>query len=226
MNDTDTPQKPLTRRRVVQLAGATVTAPTFVNVATADTASGNVELETTATAPTDTTIEITVYEDTSGDGSADRQQSKTISDGTTTTEYDLLESTTAQGDTLWLEVALSTSDDAVTPSLDTATLTLPETTSTPQPTPDPIDSPDNPQTLGQIWDNPNAIFAASVLGIAGVGLWSKSLAFAAWAGFVAFIHLAITTDGFGLMEQIAYATLVLVFVGFAFKFYREELGGE
>lgn len=219
-----------TRRRVIQAAvGAattTVIAPEFIDVASADTASGNVELETTATVPADTSIEITIYEDTSGDGTADRQQTNEIPDGTTTTEYDLLESTTAQGDVLWLEVALSTSDDTTTPSLDSATITLPATSTTPEPTQEPAEeAPQESLGIFEMWQDYRVFVAALTLSYAGIGLWSKSLTIAAWSGYIAFLYVSFTA-GSVLFENIALATLVLVFLGFAFKLVRLEFEGE
>lgn len=216
-----------TRRNVIKRAGTTVVTAaglaSVVDVAAADTDSGHVELTTTATVPQSTSISITVLEDTSGDGTADRQQTKTISDGTATTEFGELRSITTEGHTLWLEVGLSTADDSVTPSLDSATLTLPETFSEPQPPSEPI--ADEPQTIDQVWQNYRAFVAMTVIFFAGVGLWSRSLTLAAWAGYVAFLHIALTS-GTPLFENIAYVTLVLVFLGFAFKLTRLEFEGE
>lgn len=229
MSQSDTAEKRMSRRTVVRTAGVAVTAPAFVNVVTADTDSGQVELETTATVPADTTVEITVFEDTSGDGTADRQQSAEIPDGTTTTEYDLLQSTTAQGDELWLELSLSTNDDEVTPSVDSATLTLPETSETPTPGDGddgtPIPPPDEPQSVWEIWQNYQAFVAFIVLSYTVIGAWSKSLAVGAFSGYMAFLYLALTS-GSALFENIAYVTLILVFLGFAFKLIRLEFEGE
>lgn len=218
-----------TRRDVLRKAGTTVVVAgglsSVVDVAAADTASGYVELTTTATVPTNTTLDITIYESTDGDSTADRQQTKSIPDGTTTTQYDLLESSTAQGDILWLELSLSTSDDTTTPELDSAKIALPETTNSSDGggTSEPVEK--DPQTIGQLWNNYRAWVAATVIFFSGVGLWSRSLTLAAWAGYVAFLHIAFTT-GTTLFQNIAYATLVLVFLGFAFKLTRLEFEGE
>lgn len=225
MADTDT-QNPVTRRRVVQIGAATVLAPSFVNVAQADTASGNVELAVTATVPADTTVEITIYEDTNSSGSANRQQTQSISDGTNTIEYDLLESTTAQGDVLWMELSLSTADDAVTPSVDSATITLPETVTTPTATDEPAaEQPTDPQGLDDLWQNYYAFVAFVVLAFASIGLWGRSLALGAFVAYLAFAYIAITT-GTALFVQLLYVTAILVFVGVGFKLYRAEFAGE
>lgn len=223
---TYTTSRKTTRRRLISTAGATILAPSFIDVATADTDSGHVELQTVADVPTDTTITITAFEDTNDSGNSSRQQSATIPNGTTTTELDLLESSVAQGDELWIQVDLATENEDVTPSLDSATLTLPETPTEPTETPsEPVEGPDDPQGLGALWQNYRAIVAAIVIAYAGIGLWSKSLTLAAWSGYMAFLYIAFTT-GTPIFENIALATLVLVFLGFAFKLIRLEFEGD
>lgn len=212
-------------RRAIQIGSATVLAPSAVNVAAADTASGNVELTTTATIPADTSIEVTVFEDTNGSGSASRQENVTISDGTNTYELSLLESSTAQGDVLWLQVDLSTTDDTTTPSLDSATLTLPATpdtpTAEPTPTQEPISQPDDPNTVFELWQNYLAVVGFITGAYALIGAWSRSLTLAAWSGYMAFLYIAFTT-GTPLLRNIAIITLVLVFLGMAFKLIASE----
>lgn len=229
---TDGGERRLTRRETVTRAGTTVIMASglasVMDVASADTPSGDVELDTTATVPTDTSVDITVYADTDGSGTANNSETQSISDGTTTTAYSTLSSVTGEGDVLWLEVALSTSDDTVTPSVDSATLTLPDATTTTTTTSEgsPTPGSDEPQTLEQIWNNPRAFAAAFIIAIAGIGLWSRSLTLAAWGAYVAFLHIAFTADGFPMFENIAIVTLVLVFLGFAFKLIRLEFEGE
>lgn len=206
-------------RRAIQIGTATVLAPPAINVATADTASGSVELTTTATIPTSTSIEITVFEDTNGDGSASRQENVTIADGTNTYEMGLLQSSTAQGDVLWLQVDLSTTDDTTTPSLDSATLTLPATPQTP--TQEPVSQPDDPNTLGELWQNYLAVVGFITAAFALIGAWSRSLTVAAWSGYMAFLYIAFTT-GTPLLRNIGIITLVLVFLGMAFKLIASE----
>lgn len=210
-------------RRAVQAGSATVMAQPFLNAAAADTASGNVELQTTATVPTNTTLEITVYEDTDGSGSANNQSTVTVGDGTNTYELSTLQSTTNQSDVLWIELSLSTSDSAVTPSLDSATLTLPAESSTATGTDTsgtPIE-PDEPQGLFELLDN-TSVFVALTVGVyAIIGMWSRSLTFGAWAGAVAFYAIAFRV-GIQIYQQIALLTLVLVFLGMAFKLVAFE----
>lgn len=224
MSNTKSDEKRVSRRRVVQIAGASVTAPAFVNVATADTQSGHVELSYTATIPTNTSVDVTVYEDTTGDGSADRQQTESLTDGSGTIEYDSLVATTSEGIDLWLMLELSTSDDSVTPSVDSATITLPETVTTPVPGEQETPATD-PQGIGELWDNYTAMVAAVVLAFVGIGAGSKSLTVGAWGGYLAFLALAFRS-GNQLFQNIGLVTLILVFLGFAFKLVRLEFEGE
>lgn len=226
----DSPQRHVTRRTVVTTAGATVMAPAFVDVATAATDSGNVELTTSSTQPTDTAISVRIYEDTTGDGSPNAQQEQTISAGSdVVTEYAALNGQEAQGYSYWMEITLETSDDSVTPELDSATITLPETPATPteEPTPTqtPADRPEGPQTITQIWYNYLVYVAAVVAVFTGIGIGSKSLAIGAVGGYLAFAYIALET-GTPILRNILYVTLVLVFIGFAFKFWRLEGMGE
>lgn len=213
-------------RKTVAVGSSLVMVPSFVDVVKADTASGYVELQTTATVPGSTSIDITVFEDTSGDGTADRQQTKSIPNGTTTTEYDLLQSAVAQGDVLWMEIGLSTTDDTVTPELDTATLSVPAEESQVTTTEEPGPEPTEPQSLARLWHNPRAFITAMIIAVAGIGLWSKALVIGAWAGYMTFLYIAFTADGLPIFQNIAVVILVLTFLGFAFKLIRLEFEGE
>jgi hypothetical protein len=201
--------------------------PSFVGVAAGDTSSGFVEIESVSTLPTNTSIQITVLEDTNGDGTSNRQQSVTLSGGTETFELDLLDSTVASGNTLWLSVELSTTDENTTPELDTVTVTLPESSGdsggggTVEPTPVSSD----PQNLDSIIDNYLFFISAVILAVGGIGVMSGSLAIGAVAAYTTFTLIAIQT-GEQLLVNILVVTLVLVFVGFAFKFWRLEGIGE
>lgn len=210
-------------RKTVTVGAATVTLPAFMDVSRAATDSGNVELETTATVPTNTNIEITVLEDTDGDGTADYQQTETVPDGTNTIEYSALSGSEAQGIVYWLELSLSTSDSSVTPSLDSAVLTLPSADQTPTPTP----MPDQPkQSPFQIWDNFLVFVSFMCLTASAVaGLGSRSMAVGALAAYSVFAYIAVET-GHTLLTNILYLTVVLIVVGMAFKLWRLEFGGD
>lgn len=82
-----------------------------------------------------------------------------------------------------------------------------------------------PDGLFDLWNNYKAIVAAIVGAFALIGAWSKSLSIAAWAGYVAFTYIAFET-GTEMFVNIAIVTLVMVFIGFAFKFNRLEMQGE
>jgi len=209
----------VTRRSLIAGGSAMIIAPSFIGVTSGATDSGNVEIETTATIPTDTNINIRVYEDTNGDGSVDNQQAKDIPDGSgQITEYSGLDGIEASGVVYYLEITLTTNDDTITPELDSATITVPEETQTPD---EPTQTETEPQGLDGIIDN-YLFFVAGITGvIAGIGLTSKSLAIGAIAAYSTFALIALET-GTQLLENILIVTLVLVFIGFSFKFWRLE----
>lgn len=79
------------------------------------------QIDLTVTSPTNTQIDVTVYQDESGGTTADN--SETLTDVTSTT-YSLSNFTTSSGATYWLRFDLSTTDDSVTPEVDGATVTV------------------------------------------------------------------------------------------------------
>lgn len=80
--------------------------------------------------------------------------------------------------------------------------------------------------IGFGWlDNGLVFVSLAVLSITILGMASKSLAVAAWGGYMTFTVFAITS-GIEILENILYVTLVLIFIGFAFKFWRLEGMGE
>lgn len=78
-----------------------------------------------------------------------------------------------------------------------------------------------PETIPQMWDNYFLFVAAIILLFTAVGMASRSLAIGAVGGYLAFAFIALET-GTALFRNILYVTLVLVFIGFAFKFWRLE----
>lgn len=218
-------RRDLTRR--VLASGAVVMAPSFVSVAQGATSSGNVEIETTATVPSSTAIDVRVFEDLDDSGTADNQQEQSISDGTGVAEYAALAGAEAQAVHYWMEITLSTTDGDVTPELDSMTITLPES---PSPSPTPTDEPgpapsQEPQGIDELWDN-FLVFVAVAVGAMGAlaGLASKSMALGAFAAYMTFAFIAIET-GHQLLTNILYVTLVLIIIGMAFKLWRLEFGG-
>lgn len=215
-----------TRRTVVRTgtaATATVLAPSFVQVASGATDSGEVELTTTSTQPSGTNIEIRIYEDLDGDGTAENQQKKEIPAGTgVTTVYAALDGAEGSGNVYWMDVLLSTSDDTQTPELDVATITLPEEQAQTQtPLPDR-----EKQSPFQIWDNFLVFVSFMTLTAASVaGLGSRSMAVGALAAYSVFAYIAVET-GHTLLTNILYLSVVLIVVGMAFKLWRLEFGGD
>lgn len=66
--------------------------------------------------------------------------------------------------------------------------------------------------------------AMTVMGIAAIGLGSRSMAVSASVAYLAFAHLTIESAG-TFLTNILYVSIVIIFVGFAFKFWRLEMGG-
>lgn len=216
-------ENPITRReavRTVVVGGTTVVVPAFAQVVRGATNSGYVEVKTTATIPTNTAIDIRVYEDLDGSGSANNQQENSIPDGTDEiTQFSALDGTEASGVVYWFGISLSTSDDTTTPKLDTMTITLPEEDT------DNAETADESQGIFDLFDNFLAFVAITVMGAGALGgLGSRSMAIGAFSAYLVFAHIAVST-GEQLLTNILYVTLVLVMLGMAFKLWRLELGG-
>lgn len=212
--------------RHVLASGAVVLAPSFVSVAQGATASGNVEVETTATIPMDTGISIRVFEDTDSDGTANNEQEESLSGGTDeVTEYAALDGAEGQGNVYWMEITLTTSDDQTTPELDTMTITLPEEPSQTTPTDTPVGDRER-QSAQELWDN-FLVFVALAVGAMGAlaGLGSKSMALGGFAAYMTFAFIAVET-GHQFLENILYVTVVLIIIGMSFKLWRAEFGGD
>lgn len=61
--------------------------------------------------------------------------------------------------------------------------------------------------------------------LTGIGMISRSLTIGIYIGYLGFAYIALETAD-TLLTNILYTTLVLVFIGFGFKFWRMEAGGE
>lgn len=85
------------------------------------------ELQVDAVVPTDTTLDLTVYEDVTGDGVADNQETVSIQDGTNTYTLDTLKGEGSND--YWLEPQFTTNDAGVTPYItqNSASLTVDNT---------------------------------------------------------------------------------------------------
>lgn len=115
----------INRRTVVKAAGATVCVPAFVDVAVADTASGDVELGADATVPANTTVQVEIFEDTNGSGNANNTEEQSLNDGINTYTYSTLQGLENESNIYWMDVQLSTTDDTVTPEVNSLEITLP-----------------------------------------------------------------------------------------------------
>lgn len=82
-----------------------------------------IELTTTASIPANTSLSVTVYEDTDQDGVAENSTSQSIDDGTNT--YVLSGFAGGEGNDYWLTIEPSTSDPTTTPSLTEAGIDIP-----------------------------------------------------------------------------------------------------
>jgi len=87
------------------------------------TADGTaVDITTDATVPTNTSISLTVKQDESGGTTADNTETISVSDGTNTTTLSNFNNVT--GSSWWLTIELSTTDGTVSPTFNSATLTV------------------------------------------------------------------------------------------------------
>ena len=204
-------------RRTV-IAGSTVLAPGLVGVAAGETGSGFVELTATATVPQGTRLFVTINADTTGDGTTDQSQTAPIFDGTETYVFDQIPGAEDAGNSYSLTVELETDDETVTPELESAELTLPSD-------PPPQGSrATEPQGIRGLLDNPLVMLIGMVMGTTAIGIGSRSMAIGAWAGMLMFIHLGLQS-GYYLFEQLAFASLGLIFLGIGFKLWRLEGAG-
>lgn len=94
---------------------------------------GGVEATVTANLNSQT-ADLTVYQDTTGDGNADNQETVSLNDGSNTYSLDTLQADST--DTYWIDVSLSTDDDSSTPTVDAVTIDITE----------PTDKDQNPNT--------------------------------------------------------------------------------
>jgi len=92
-------------------------------------------------------------------------------------------------------------------------------------------SPIPPVPLVEVWgvEFLNNFYAFIGLVVATFGiigaLAGRSMALGSYGAYLIFVQYAVTVDD-ELLTQILYVTLVLVFVGMAFKLWRHELAGD
>lgn len=77
----------------------------------------------------------------------------------------------------------------------------------------------------ELWDTYLVFVTLFLLGTFGIGLVSRSMAVASFGTYLVFAYIAVET-GETLLTNILYVTLVLVFIGMAFKLWRLEASGE
>lgn len=75
--------------------------------------------------------------------------------------------------------------------------------------------------LGPLWGTDVGFVFLVVSTIAVIGFMGRSLAVASVGAYLAFIFFA-TNTGIAVLENVAYATLVLVAIGLAMKVWRLE----
>lgn len=84
---------------------------------------------------------------------------------------------------------------------------------------------DEEQSIWELWDNFLAFVVTVVLALAALGLGSRSLAVAVVPAYLLFAYIAIQTEH-SMLVDVLYVTVVLVFIGFAFKVWRLEGSGD
>ena len=211
----------MTRRAVGRrtvIAGSALVAPGLVGVAAGETSSGFLELVIQATVPQETRAFVTVNEDTTGDGTADNSQTIPVLSGSNTYVFDQIRGYEGAGNDYSLTFELETDNDSKTPEIDSAELTLPSDR------PPEGSRATEPQGIRGLLNNPLVMLLAMVMGTTAIGIGSRSMAIGAWAGMLMFINLGLSS-GYYLFEQLAFASLGLVFLGIGFKLWRLEGAG-
>ena len=201
----------VTRRQVI--AGSTaITVPAIASVSVGATGSGHPEVFLDVDLPPGTWMNLTMTVHETGEQQILNSENQ-ISDGQNHLIFNQIEGDVGDGYTVDFSSIIQ-ADDArnVSPEIHELSVTIPE---------DPDARPDSPLSRGEMWDSALMWVAGLTLGAGLIGLASRSLAVAAWSAYVTFVYLSITS-GISVLEPIVYVTLVLVFVGMAFKLVRLE----
>lgn len=202
--------------KTVAAGGAIISAPTIADVVQADTASGFVEVRIEATVPDDTSVELVAHEDVHQTVGIDHSQSSTVPEGDNRIVFDEFTTVVNGGTTYSFELFLETEDDNVTPEVERVVIQLPD---------GPMQLPGFIHTFWGLATNMMVFLAGAITVSSLMGLLSKSLMVAAFAGFLAFVHITIEAD-VGLLTNILYVVLVMIFVGMAFMLYNTLIAGE
>lgn len=123
------------RRDYIRRIGIIGVGSVSIPVVSAQTDSGEIEIDVNAYVPTNTSITIEIWEDLGSDGTTDNTQSIDIQDGINTYILDGLEGDSSSSNAYALDISFNTTDEWDTPRLDSCLLILPESDITPTPTP-------------------------------------------------------------------------------------------
>lgn len=189
-------------RRAVTVGGATVIAPTWVDVVVADTASGEVELDTESIVRFNTTLDATVYEDLDGTGEADNTETVSLNGGTETNSLATLDGSVNEGIIYWIEFNFATSDNGSTAELDSATIKLPD------PDDSGVDTREPEVFRFDSVSTGRAIFMTAMISMMG----AASFALKNWAGvvFTGLAVVAVIMAGvFGIGIELFWALIAL-----------------
>ena len=113
----------ITRREAI-LSGSVIAVTPIISFRVGATDSGLVELDANVNVPTDTGIDVRIFEDIDGSGTPNYQQEKEIT-SSGIYEYDALQGETGQGIQYWMDIQLS-GDGTNTPEVYSLEITLPE----------------------------------------------------------------------------------------------------
>lgn len=75
--------------------------------------------------------------------------------------------------------------------------------------------------LGPLWGTAPGFALTLVMIVAGIGFAGRSMAVGSVGAYLMFIFFA-TNTGIEILENVAYATLVLIAIGLAMKVWRLE----
>lgn len=211
----------VTRRRVLTVGGATLAGSQWIDVVSAQTGSGNVETETTATIPTDTSISVTVEDVTAGES-----QTQSITAGTDViTEFPDLSTVSGSGNTVEVSAELSTSDPTVTATMtEPLTLRLPEAEEPAEPSQPVVDGITLPMQidLGDMQTGVSVFLIGLLGGLMGASALFRNPAAAIMTGLCIVILIAAGLFGFGLelFWLGVILTALLLVVGVAVRWSR------
>lgn len=208
----------VTRRKALLNGGAMLAvSQLFIDPSVGKTQSGDVEITTEATIPSETSISVTIHEDKDGDGNSENSYQLDLSDGKNTYQIPNLESQEGSIWVIWADISMNTQNSDKTPELHSLTMTIPEQT-------------DNRGMIklfnSPIFQSHDFVLMSSV-GIGGlIALVGGSLTLVALAAFLIFIHIGMYS-GIAIYENIVFVAIitVLTLLGLRLWDYATEEGG-